>query len=68
MSTPSTEQNTKRFFRLKEITKRYSISETTWYRYVKNGIAPKGVSLGMRAVAWREEDLEAYENGKRVWP
>ena len=58
----------KRFLRLKEILERYSTSENTWYRWVKNGIAPPSVSLGPRFVAWREEDLEAYENGKRVWP
>lgn len=35
------------------------MGSTTWYRY--------SVSLGPRFAAWREEDLDAYENGKKVW-
>ena len=58
----------KRFLRIKEILERYSIGSTTWYRWVKDGYAPPSVSLGPRFAAWREEDLEAYENGKRCWP
>ena len=57
----------KRFLRIKEILERYSIGSTTWYRWVGMGYAPPSVELGPRFTVWREEDLEEFENGKKVW-
>lgn len=53
------------FQRLPEVTTRYKTSRSTLYRWVKEGRFPKPVSLGPRLIAWRESDLQAWEQSRK---
>ncbi len=35
------------------------ISRSTWYEWVKQGIAPPGMRIGGRTVVWRLSDIQA---------
>lgn len=35
------------------------ISRSTWYSWVQQGIAPKGMQIGNRTVVWRLSDVQA---------
>lgn len=45
------------FLRLPEILKFIPISPATWWNWVRDGRAPKGIKLGPRCTAWRAEDI-----------
>lgn len=47
-----------------EVLKRVGISETTLYRWMKEGRFPQPVQLGPRAVAWPESDLREWQEGR----
>ena len=49
-----------RLIRLKEVQHRVGLGRSTIYRWMSEGIFPKPVSLGGHAVAWIEEDVEAW--------
>jgi len=36
------------------------VSRSTWWAWVRSGWAPAPVKLGLRAVAWRAEDIWAF--------
>lgn len=36
------------------------MSKSSWYDWVRRGLAPAPVKLGPRAVGWRTEDIEAW--------
>lgn len=40
------------------------VHRTTWWRWVKNGLAPKPVSIGPRSTAWRQSDLVRWQRGE----
>jgi len=53
-----------RLLRLPEVLKRIPVSRARWYRGIERGEYPKPVSLGRRAVAWRESDIDdIVQNG-----
>lgn len=39
------------------------VARSTWFKWVKAGIAPPAVRLGPRAVAWRQSDITAFMQG-----
>ncbi len=45
------------FLRRKQVETRTGLSRSTIYQYVKDGIFPKPVPLGPRAVGWLESDV-----------
>ena len=49
-----------RLIRLKEVQHRIGLGRSTIYRWVAEGRFPKPVQLGGYAVAWAEDDLEAW--------
>jgi predicted DNA-binding transcriptional regulator AlpA len=49
---------------VKEILKLFPISERTWYRLVKKGIAPRSVPISERRVAWRQSDILKYQEAQ----
>ncbi|GAB6175583.1 hypothetical protein JCM16814_04740 [Desulfobaculum senezii] len=53
---------TRRFLRLHEVLEIIPVSKSTWWAGVKSGRFPKGIKLGTRIVAWREEDITALIN------
>ena len=45
------------FLRLSEVLKLIPLSKTTFWQYVNKGKFPKPIKLGVRASAWRAEDV-----------
>lgn len=43
-----------------DIRTRYGIPTSTMYNWIKRGIFPKPIKIGLRKVAWRAEDIEAW--------
>ncbi|MDR2325518.1 MAG: AlpA family phage regulatory protein [Acidovorax sp.] len=56
---------TETFLREKQVLATVApVHRTTWWRWVKQGIAPKPVAIGPRAKAWRMSDLERWQRGE----
>ncbi|MGY2461747.1 helix-turn-helix transcriptional regulator [Vreelandella sulfidaeris] len=53
-----------RYLRLADVCERYSISRSTWWRWINTEDAPKPVRIGPRAVRWPLRVLLNWENGK----
>lgn len=49
-----------RMLRLPTVLDRVPFSKTEIYRRVRTGEFPKPISIGVRAVAWLESDIEQY--------
>ena len=47
------------FLRAKHIHPLLGIGLSTWWLWVKEGRAPKGIRLGPRTTVWRAEDIRA---------
>jgi prophage regulatory protein len=56
-----------RLIRLKEIKQLTGLSGSTIYKYVSEERFPKAVRLGMRSVAWRGEDILAWQQSRAEW-
>lgn len=47
--------------RVPQITKKVgSIASSTWWAWVKEGKAPKGIKLSHRVTVWRASDIQAF--------
>jgi prophage regulatory protein len=46
--------------RMKEVMKITGLGRTSIYRKMKEGTFPEPLRLGVRTVAWRSEDLNAW--------
>jgi prophage regulatory protein len=53
--------------RLKEIKQLTGLSCSTNYKYVSEDRFPKAVQLGERSVAWRGEDVLAWQRSRAEW-
>jgi len=49
-----------KLMKIKDVMQATSLARPTIYKYVKNGIFPKPVSLGGRAVAWVSDEVEDW--------
>lgn len=49
-----------RLIRLKEVQHRVGLGRSTIYRWMAEGKFPKPVQLGGYAVAWAQEDIDAW--------
>lgn len=49
-----------RLLKLPAVLERVQISKSEWYRRVRKGTVPSSVSLGARAVAWLESDIDIF--------
>jgi prophage regulatory protein len=49
-----------KFLRLPSVRQRIPYSRATIYRLIALGEFPRPVSLGARAVAWRESEVDAW--------
>jgi prophage regulatory protein len=49
-----------RFLKLKEVMQKTALSRSAIYRKMDEGSFPKSVSLGDRAVAWVETEVEDW--------
>lgn len=53
-----------RLIRIKEVQALTSLARATIYKYIQEGAFPKQVSLGANAVAWVEEEVLTWIEGK----
>ncbi len=53
-----------RFIRLPEVVERTGLARSTIYLRVAEGTFPKQISIGARAVAWLESDIEDWMRSK----
>lgn len=49
-----------RLLRRKEVEDRVGLARSTIYEMMSKGQFPKPVKLGLRAVRWREDDVDAW--------
>lgn len=49
-----------RLLRLRDTLELVGLGRTAWLDLVRDGKAPRPVQLSLRAVAWREEDVERW--------
>ncbi len=49
-----------RFLKLKEVMEKTALSRSAIYRIMNDGEFPKSISLGDRAVAWVESEVELW--------
>ena len=50
-----------RVIRMPEVLRRVGVSRATVYRWIANGAGfPRPVKLGVRAVGWRSDEIEAW--------
>ena len=54
----------RRFLRLKDVQARVGLSRSTIYVNISNGVFPKPVRIGARAVAWLSDDISAWIDAK----
>lgn len=48
------------FLRRKQVESRTGLSRSTIYQYIKDGVFPKPVPLGPRAVGWLESEVRDW--------
>ena len=58
-----------RYLRLKSVLEIIPISRSTWYKWIKCGIAPQSTSISLRVAAWKVQDIKNLldEMGKPDW-
>jgi len=49
-----------RLIRERDRRAKTGVPRSTWYALMADGAAPKPVQLGLRSVAWIEDELEAW--------
>lgn len=49
-----------RFLKLKEVMQKTALSRSSIYRKMEEGEFPKSVSLGDRAIAWVESEVDDW--------
>ncbi|MHB1942819.1 MAG: helix-turn-helix transcriptional regulator [Acidiferrobacteraceae bacterium] len=52
------------FLRRKQVETRTGLSRSTIYQYIKDGVFPKPVPLGPRAVGWLESEVSEWIAGR----
>jgi len=57
-----------RFLRRKEVEAATGLSKPTIYRRMGEGTFPSPVAIGLRAVAWRESDVVAWQQQQLAKP
>jgi prophage regulatory protein len=50
--------------RLREVERRTAITRSEIYARMRQGVFPRPVRIGLRAVAWVEEEIDAYVTEK----
>ncbi|ABI38775.1 phage transcriptional regulator, AlpA [Shewanella sp. MR-4] len=49
-----------KLIRIKDVIDTTGLARSTIYKYVDKGIFPKAVTLGLRAVAWVESEIQGW--------
>ena len=54
----------KRFYRLKDVIRVTSLSRSTIYRYMDEGLFPKQIEIAPKIVVWIESDIQKWMSEK----
>nr|WP_254722216.1 AlpA family phage regulatory protein [Gilvimarinus xylanilyticus] len=46
--------------RVRRVCDSVGVSKTTWYKWVQEGKAPKGIRLSPGITVWRKSDIDAF--------
>jgi prophage regulatory protein len=57
IETPSSNHSSERLLTARDITRHYTLSRSTLWRYTRSGDFPHPVRIGLRRIAWRESDV-----------
>jgi prophage regulatory protein len=64
----SNERNEETLLSLEQVLQRLPVEgrphRVTLWRWVRRGVFPQPLQLGLRTVRWRERDIEAYLNAR----
>jgi predicted DNA-binding transcriptional regulator AlpA len=52
------------FLRVKQVAAMFGIGVATWWRWVKNGLAPTPIKIGPGATVWPLSDLTAFAESR----
>ncbi len=52
--------------RRRAVQERTGLTRSTMYLYISKGEFPRPVALGLRAVGWRESEVNAWINARQV--
>ncbi|AMF92665.2 transcriptional regulator [Vibrio fluvialis] len=63
MRTTDIGERPMRFLKLKEVMEKTALSRSAIYRKMNDGEFPQSVSLGDRAVAWLESEVDEWMSG-----
>ncbi|ERS11632.1 hypothetical protein Q672_19220 [Marinobacter sp. EVN1] len=63
IETSATAERKPMFYTVDEVSSRYKVSTKTIWRWVREGRFPRPVKVGPGTTRWREEDLQAFEEG-----
>lgn len=68
MSTESTNQSAKpeRLLRLRDVESLTALKKSSIYALMKTGQFPPCLRLSLRAVAWRESDIAAWQAKRQI--
>lgn len=58
VTTQESQPKRTRLIRLPVVLERYGCCRATWYQMMKDGVAPPGIKISARSVAWDEESIE----------
>jgi len=47
-------------WRASECARRCGMGQSTWWKFVADGIAPKAIKIGQRFTAWRASDVLTF--------
>lgn len=59
MSQDTQDQNRLGTLRAKGCAKLFGVCEVTWWRWVRDGLAPKSIKIGPRVTVWRVSEVLA---------
>lgn len=53
-----------RFLRLPDVLEMVGCSKSTWYEMVKNGLAPRQITISRKYTVWKLSDIKKWMNDK----
>ena len=59
------ENDSDEWLTVREVCRRMSISQTTFYEAIKNGLLPPGFAFGPKTKRWRMSDIRAWQASKQ---
>lgn len=52
------------FLRVKQVAAMFGIGVATWWRWVKDGLAPAPIKIGPGSTVWKLSDLMSYAESR----